>query len=350
MKWYKQDIKTKWSWFVLKRRDYDLLIDFIKGSCIIFVIINHCMPKIIMELSGFFFWGVSAVPIFLIIQVFHAYKKGVENVRLNYNRLWKRIFWPFFVAEFIIYVAFIIRDHHFTLYYIISDALSLIKSGGYGPGAYYPFIYLQFAFILPLITWAFKSHKSYLCIVFVITSQLSETACSYFHMPQLAYRLLFIRYIFLFYLGFLLAYKGFILNLYTFCLATICLFISTYVVYSHHDFVPILYDFVNPACHWFCYIFTVFFLLFLLRKVYHLFDTVPILKMYVLKAGKYSYEIFLFQIVYFAIADDYIDNHLKHIISHYPAYVLIKILIPVILCTIPVIFYKEKKLIWKQRS
>lgn len=347
-KWYKT--KVVWAKLVLKRDGYDPFIDYLKGICIIFVIINHCMPENIMANTGFFFWGVSAVPIFLIIQVFHAYKKGVENTKLNYNKLWKRIIWPFIVAEFVILISFIIRDQHFTFNDIINDTLSMIKSGGYGPGAYYPFIYLQFAFILPLITWIFKSHKSYLCIVFVIISQLSETACSYFHMPQLAYRLLFIRYIFLFYLGFLLAYKGFILNLYTFCLASICLVFSTYVVYSHHDFVSFLYDFVNPACHWFCYIFISFFLLFLLRKVYHLFDTAPILKMYVLKAGKYSYEIFLFQILYFTIVNDYIDNLLKPLFSHYLVYVLIKILIPVILCTIPVVFYKEKNLIWKQRS
>lgn len=349
MKIKRYKTKAVWAKLVLKRDGYDPFIDYLKGICIIFVIINHCMPESTMDDTGFFFWGVSAVPIFLIIQVFHAYKKGAENARLNYTRLWKRIVWPFFVAEFVILISFIIRDHHFAFNYIISDALSLIKSGGYGPGAYYPFIYLQFAIILPLITWIFKSHKSYLCIVFIIISQLSETACSYFHMPQLAYRLLFIRYFFLFYLGFLLAYKGYILNLYTFCLASICLAFSTYVIYSHQDFSPFLYDFVNPACHWFCYIFIVFFLLLLLKKVYYLFDTVPILKMHVLKAGKYSYEIFLFQIVYFAIADDYIDNLLKPLFSHYLAYVLFKLLIPVISCTIPVIYYKEMKQRWKQR-
>lgn len=345
-KWYNtQAIRAK---LVLKRDGYDPFIDYLKGICIIFVIINHCMPEDLMASTAFFFWGVSAVPVFLIIQVFHAYKRGIEKAKLNYNKLWKKIIWPFIMAEFVIFVVFIIRDHHFTFYFIVNDILSLIKSGGYGPGAYYPFIYIQFAFILPLITWAFKSHKPYLCFVFVIVSQLSETACSYFHMPQLAYRLLFIRYIFLFYLGFLLAYKGFILNLYTFCMASICLVFSTYVVYSHHDFVPILYNFVNPACHWFCYIYIAFLLLFLLRKVYIYFESVSFFKIYVLKAGKYSYEIFLFQIVYFAIADANIDNLLKHYISYYLAYVLIKILIPVFLCTIPVILYKEKKLAWNQ--
>lgn len=347
-KWY--NTQAIWAKLVLKRSGYDPFIDYLKGICIIFVIINHCMPENLMASTAFFFWGVSAVPIFLIIQIFHAYKKGIENAKLNYNRLWNKIVWPFCVAESVILVTFIIRDHHFTCSYIINDVISMIKSGGYGPGSYYLFIYIQFAIILPLITWAFKSHKSYLCFIFVIISQLSETACSYFHMSQLAYRLLFIRYIFLFYLGYILAYKGFILNLYTFCLSSICLVVSTYVVYSHRVFVPFLYDFVNPACHWFCYIFIAYILLFLLRKIYCLFDTVSILKMYVLKAGKYSYEIFLFQIVYFAIADDYTDNLLEHIISHYHVYVLIKILIPVFLCTIPVIFYKEKIVVWKQNS
>lgn len=340
-KWY--NANAHWAKFVLRRNGYDPFIDYLKGICIIFVIINHCMPENVMDSTAFFFWGVSAVPIFLIIQVFHAYKRGLENAKLNYNRLWKKIVWPFFAAEFVIFIAFIIRNHHFTINYFINDALCLIKSGGYGPGAYYPFIYLQFAFILPLITWAFRSHNSYLCLVFVIISQLSEIACSYFQIPQLAYRLLFIRYIFLFYLGFLLAYKGYILNLYTFCMASICFIFSTYIIYSRHDFVPFFYKFVNPACHWFNYIYIAFLLLFLLRKTYYYFNSVSILKTYVLKAGKYSYNIFLFQIVYFAIVGDNIENLLKHHISHYLTYVLFKILIPVIICTIPVILYKEKK-------
>lgn len=340
-KWYKT--KAAWAKLVLKRDGYDPFIDYLKGICIIFVIINHCMPENIMANTGFFFWGVSAVPIFLIIQVFHAYKNGVDHSKLKHKKIWRRIVWPFILAESVILIVFLFRDQHFTYKEIVNDILCLIKSGGYGPGAYYPFIYLQFAIILPFITWVFRSHKPYLCICFVIISQLSETACSYFHLPQLAYRLLFIRYIFLFYLGFLLAYKGFILNLFTFCLAFICLVFSTYVVYSHQNFTPVLYDFVNPACHWFCYIFIAFFLFFLLRKIYYYFDSVSILKNYVIKAGKYSYEIFLFQIVYFAIANDYINNLLKHYISYYHAYALIKILLPVILCTIPIIFYKEKK-------
>ena len=342
--------KTTWSKFVFSKDGYDSLIDYLKGLCIIFVIINHCMPDNIMAKTAFFFWGVSAVPIFLIIQVFHAYKRGIENAKLKPKKIWEKIIRPFILAELLILIAFIIRDHHFNYNDIINDLLCMIKSGGYGPGAYYPFVYLQFAIILPLITWLFKSHIPYLCVCVIIISQLTETACSYFHLPQLAYRLIFFRYIFLFYLGYLLAYKGYILNFYSFCGACACLAFSTYIVYSHHDFSPFLYDFVNPVCHWFCYIYIAFILLFLLKCLYSHLNSNTIIRRYILKAGKYSYEIFLFQIVYFAIADELLFNFLTNYISNNYAYIIIRIIVPIIICTIPVILYKDNIQTWKQNS
>ena len=101
---YKNSIFTKASWakLVLKKDGYDPFIDFLKGVCIIFVIINHCMPEIIMKYSGFMFWGVSAVPIFLLIQVFHAYKRGCNNTKVNYKKIWNKIALPFFICQFII--------------------------------------------------------------------------------------------------------------------------------------------------------------------------------------------------------------------------------------------------------
>ena len=343
-----QYTETIWSKFVLSRNGYEPLIDYLKGLCIIFVIINHCMPESIMSKTGFLFWGVPAVPIFLIIQVFHAYKKGVNNVNFKYKPIWRRIVWPFIIAESLILIAFIIKNQHFTPKYIIYEIICLIKSGGYGPGAYYPFIYLQFAILLPLFAHVFKPHPSYLCLIFIIISQLIETSCSFFNISQLAYRLLFLRYFFLFYLGYILAYKGFVLSIYTFCIALICLALSAYIVFSPHDFSPILYDFVNPTCHWFYYIFIVIILLFIFKQMYLHLNSKSIIRKFILNSGKYSYEIFLFQIVYFAIADEFINNILSKTISHYYAYVSFKILIPLIFCTLPVIIIKKEELIWKR--
>lgn len=347
---HKHYIEKTWSKFVLTKNGYDPFIDYLKGLCIIFVIIHHCMPRFIMAKTAFFFWGASAVPIFLVIQVFHAYKKGLENVTLNYLKIWNKIVWPFLLTELVILIIYIVRDHHLTFNNLLSDAIAMIKSGGYGPGSYYPFIYLQFAFILPIIAWLFKYHNTYLCILFIITSQLSETACAYFHLSQLVYKLFFIRYLFLFYLGYLLSYKGFILNIYTFSISLICIAFSTYIVYSNQNFSPFLYDFVNPVCHWFSYIYIAFILLFLLKSIYYCIDSNTILRKYILKAGKYSYEIFLFQIVFFSVADEYVFKILKYFISNNNMYIISKIIFPVFICTTTVIFYKEKILKWIQNS
>ena len=145
--------------FTLNRPGYDPFIDFLKGICIIFVIINHCMPVKVMEYTAFFFWGVSAVPIFLIIQVFHAYKKGVNNATINYRRLWKKIIYPFLICELTIFIIVSVRHQHTDFSVYISDAISLIKYGGYGPGAYYPWIYIQFALILPPLPYSNSTEK-----------------------------------------------------------------------------------------------------------------------------------------------------------------------------------------------
>ena len=334
--------KTSWSKLVISKNGYDPFIDFLKGVCIIFVIVNHCMPEKIMEYSGFIFWGVSAVPIFLIIQVFHAYKKGLITSRPKYKKIWNKIAWPFLISEIIICVAFIFKLHHTQLSEISGDITNWIKSGGYGPGAYYPWIYLQFAVLLPIISPIFKKNIPFLCIIFIIISQSAETACAYFNLPQLAYRLLFLRYIFIFYLGYLLATKGYILNIYTFGASVICLLVSFIIVYGGINLSPFLYDFVNPVCHWFCYVYIAYLLLFLIKLAYGHIPNGSFLN-YLLNAGKYSYEIFLFQIVYFAIADNYIFEYLGIIISNHILFSVVKIIFPVIICTLPTILYKRKR-------
>ena len=347
-------LKTLKTTVLLKRQGYDSFIDFLKGYSIVCVIINHCMPTDIMDYSAFFFWGVSAVPIFLIIQVFHAYKGGINNIKANYTKIWKRIAWPFLLAELIIFTALAIRNQHFTLHELASDLSAMIQSGGYGPGAYYPWIYLQFALLLPLVSRLLtlvgtysntcipkRNQSMILCLSFIVVSQLAETACSFFLLPPLAYRLLFIRYIFIFYLGFLLADRGFHLNTLTLCFALFCLAFSAYINYSEDDFSPLFYPFVNKCCHWFCYIFIAYLLLFVLKVLYQNISSDGIIMKYIRAAGKCSYDIFLFQMVYFVIVDDYVDGLLENHIGRYAIYATLKMAIPVVICTIPVIIMKK---------
>lgn len=61
----------------LQKEGYDPFIDYLKGVCIFLVVLAHCLPH--TEYILFPLWGDQAVPLFLLIQVFHAYKHGVDE-------------------------------------------------------------------------------------------------------------------------------------------------------------------------------------------------------------------------------------------------------------------------------
>lgn len=65
-----------------KTDGYDPLIDYTKGLCILFVVIQHSIPTVLHHYTMFALWGRLAVPLFLLIQVFHTYKKLMGGVKL----------------------------------------------------------------------------------------------------------------------------------------------------------------------------------------------------------------------------------------------------------------------------
>ena len=61
----------------LQKEGYDPFIDYLKGVCIFLVVLTHFLPH--TEYILFPLWGDQVVPLFLLIQVFHAYKHGVDK-------------------------------------------------------------------------------------------------------------------------------------------------------------------------------------------------------------------------------------------------------------------------------
>ena len=181
-----------------KKDEYDPLIDYIKGLCIIFVVMTHSMSRTELNNILFPFWGDTAVPFFLIIQAFHYYKKGFNVVMPNIHKLWKRI-----IAPFIIMVALMFLIQYFIYYDVTEgDFYPKLYWDKRGPGSYYFFIYLEFSFIIPLIALLFKKLSWKWCLmVFVILSQLMEFVSCITQCPDDIYRILFIRFFFLIFLG-----------------------------------------------------------------------------------------------------------------------------------------------------
>ena len=66
--------------FCLNKKGYDPFIDFVKGFCILSVVLTHSLPVWLQQHTLFSLWGGMAVPLFLMIQVFHAYKSWIKSV------------------------------------------------------------------------------------------------------------------------------------------------------------------------------------------------------------------------------------------------------------------------------
>lgn len=331
---------------VFNKAEYDPFIDFLKGFCIICVVLTHCIFPKLGYYSLFPIWGHPAVPLFLLIQVFHAYKHGIDNVQFNWLKIWDRIIKPFlFVEVAIILMVILMRlwlaTHPDTFAGLVKR---IIMGGGIGPGAYYPWIYLQFAILLPLFAPVFKKlHTIPLAIFFIIFSQMLEIIYNVTNMPVWIYRLLFFRYIFLVYLGYILVTKGFSINKKTICLSVISLSCFLFFNYWDTDLSPF---FVTDApswrsCHWLCYIYMCYLLLFIINKIYGGLFCYEKLLAFIQQAGRYSYDIFLFQMFYFVVIHPYVMNVVFFISGVASITSMLSMLIAMAVCIVPVIWYKE---------
>ena len=132
-----------------KSDGYDPFIDFLKGVCILWVVLTHAFNQELHDYSLFCLWGDMAVPMFLLIQCTHVYKKDDRPAPINWRKIWSRILVPFISVELIILMVGLFA------YYVanksITDFISnFFSQGGIGRGSYYPKMYIEFAFMIPL--------------------------------------------------------------------------------------------------------------------------------------------------------------------------------------------------------
>ena len=325
------------SWkFELCRTGYDPFIDFLKGYCIVLVILNHCIPTNVRMQIGFPLWGSPAVPIFLILQVFHFYKRDFDFRKLDFGKMWKRVAKPFLIVELIILffwqLSFMNNDGEQPS---IKDCLYLFAGGA---GSYYPWVYLQFAILLPLLRPLFRLNNSWRIFVFLLLSQLAEVLCAVCDMPEWIYRLTFFRYLFLIYLGELLASKGLVLNGKTMLIVVVSILSTVVFVYYHIGDNPLTYHVdAWSTCHWICYFYMVYLVMFLIKFIYSCIQN-SFLVCYFKQIGKYSYEIYIFQLFYFTCVSPII---LKY--RYIGDSLLVYVFLSTILCIVPVIMFQQIK-------
>ncbi len=118
-------------------------------------------------------------------------------------------------------------------------------------------------------------------------------------MPEKIYRLSCFRYLFLIYLGYIWATNRITRTLTKGQIILVSLMILLVLYYSTGSLKPFLHDTPWRTFHWVCYFYTAFLLPWVIWKVY---DRVPDrIRLFIEEIGKWSYEIFLVQMVVFTL-------------------------------------------------
>ena len=115
------------------------------------------------------------------------------------------------------------------------------------------------------------------------------------------YRLSCLRYIYLIYLGYVWSRGGIKLNALTVALSLVSIVFITIFRYTDITIEPVFYDAVYSwkDCHWICYFYPAFLFMFILKWAYDKFGTK--LRTFVEMLGRYSWEIFVTQMFFFAL-------------------------------------------------
>ena len=213
-----------------------------------------------------------------------------------------------------------------------------------GPGSYYIFIYLEMAFVIPLFAPLFRMFSTkWLLIFFLILSQLVEVVCSLTHCPDNIYRIVFFRYIFLIFIAYLLATKGLKLNKLTITAGIVSMFFIYLFAYSGNNMEPLFCTSLSlwPLCHWVCYIYIAYLFLWFLKYTYPTLNKHKKIRALFEKIGRYSYEIYLFQIFYYSTISIFVYKA-HSVLECYLAQRLLYIAISTIICLFPAYIFKTK--------
>ena len=239
-----------------------------------------------------------------------------------------RVFLPFFLLIF----------SQCAIFYLLKGGVDwqrLYMQGGFGPGSYYPWIYLQCWLILPFVIFlvnCLSFRRSF--VLFVGICALGEWFTCVFHVPDNVYRLLFYRYLFLLYLGCVILKFKIKLNVWVCRLALIALFLAILEIYTSVDLMPYLTN-QWKGYHWVDYFYTLF-VFFLLVKLYN-YIMKSRLSVFFVKLGNYSYEVFLFQMLEFSLISEkrffFIENEVFRNIVY--------VLTTIVFSIVPVLVYKE---------
>lgn len=198
---------------------YMLQIDLLKGLAIISVLMLHTLPASILAASAFHFHIAQAVPIFIVLMSFSAYRSFGRKVEPTTHLLLD--FYPRYLRErtirylvpllvFILAVSAMLRYHLSappeTMFNDLTSRMEcLFNIPCYpleGPGGYFLPLLFQLIIILPLMAQAYKHHPRLTLLATFVANLLFELSSTHMGFPY--YHASVLRYMFLIPLSFII--------------------------------------------------------------------------------------------------------------------------------------------------
>lgn len=253
------------------------------------VLFGHTFPY--LDQVGYSFWLAAQVPLFILIQTFHSYKK--DTPKINIAKILSRVVLPFILCEFVVITIALCLGGGGILKPLLIDGL---QKGGYGPGSYYPWIYFQMAILLPLIYPILKKiPENALLWVFLVICEGCEIICSIVDFPDRIYRLLAIRYFFLIYFALKWIKKGIMPDWKMLILSLLSLATLIYFRYFSVNDEPWFYNTAWKTARWPCYYYVANLYVYMLYLLWSAINKNRIVSKCVKKTAASTYEIFLVQ-------------------------------------------------------
>lgn len=266
---------------------YEPFFDYIKAYAIVCVLLGHTISSIDDMVSGL--WVSMQVPLFVLLQSFHSLKK--TKVTFDFSKLFWRIIAPFILVQAALFIILgVVGGFDYQL--IIGGVLK----GGYGPGSYFPWVYLQLAIVLKIVHPILrKGSMVSQAFVAVLVCEVLEIICSVTDMPEWLYRLLAFRYLFLVFLAWIWVTKGVKMTRMTVALSILSALAIIYFEYFAGNGEPF---FFNTECgyhRWPCFVYVSYLMTYLLYQLYLWMRKSSVVDRWVRMLSKCSYEIFLVQ-------------------------------------------------------
>lgn len=273
------------------KNGYDPFIDFIKVYAIICVLIGHTLP--FRDYWGYGLWAGMQVPLFVLVQVFHCFKK--KSPYFNFNKIIYRILIPFFFIQIIILALLVLKNEGQN---VPSSIKSFFLFGGGGPGSYYPWVYIQISIILPIVKRLMdKYDKSTNAIVYILICETIEIISSIINLPDSVHRILATRYLFLIYIGWIWVNEGIVINAKNILFSLISFLSIIYFEYFSVDDEIMFYNTTWKFHRWPCYYFVGIGGTALLYYAYMMLSNNKRIERIIKLIAKCSYEIFLIQML-----------------------------------------------------